>query len=200
MSQYITYTEYLSFLLLRWPEFQWLHSFLLNPAATPADCYTTFLYITDERVQAHTFSSSSPSFRDCLQQRVSGLKNKIVVVHYVDIEHVDRRMLCETGLHYDAKPVFYWHHFDTAMARTSNDDRRKTSLLPTKCISLELGYLAYEHASILFLPDAVSSDGILTSKPAMTYLPRRRYTGTDLATSVDLVAEPQAMPVEQLRI
>ena len=166
MSTFGSYAEYISFLSTRWPEFDWLLTYLSSPN-TPNECHTTFVDVGDNVLNMDTFSSVTHGFRHRLQQSISHLKNPLVILHYVDIETVDRSMLDAIGLHYDIDPVFYWHHFDTSEAEQTNDLQRKTALLPSRAISLELSHLEYEHASVKFVPSTEPSDGPLTSTLAM---------------------------------
>ena len=169
MSTFSSYTEYISFLLTRWPEFDWLLTYLSSPNA-PNECYTTFVDVADNVLDIDTFSSVTQGFRHRLQQSISHLKNRLVILHYVDIETVDRSMLDSIGLHYDVDPVFYWHHFDTSEAEQAKDLHKKTALLPSKAISLELSHLAYEHASIMFVPSTEPSDGPFSSTLAICFI------------------------------
>ncbi|KAG7010177.1 hypothetical protein G7Y79_00001g004490 [Physcia stellaris] len=73
----------------------------------PNECYTTFVDVGDNVLDIDTFSSVTQGFRHRLQQSISHLKNRLVILHYVDIETVDRSMLDLIGLHYDVDPVFY---------------------------------------------------------------------------------------------
>ena len=169
MSSFDSYTEYIRSLLLRWPEFQWLLGYLCSPN-TPSECYTTFVDVDDKVIDTETFSSVNDGFRNHLQQSISHLKNRLVILHYTDIETVDRSMLDSIGLYYDVDPVFYWHHFDTSEAQDSKDPTRKTPLLPSKAGSLELGHLAYEHASVMFERNIESSDGPYPSTSAICFV------------------------------
>ena len=166
MSSFDSYTEYIRSLSLRWPEFRWLLDYLCSPN-TPRKCYTTFVDVGNKDIDTETFSSVTDGFRHRLQQSISHLKNRLVIVHYVDIQTVDRSMLDSIGLHYDIDPVFYWHHFDTSEAQDSKDSKFKAPLLPSKAISLELSHLEYEHASVIFERNIESSDGPYTSTSAI---------------------------------
>ena len=169
MSSFNSYTEYISSLLPRWPEFDWLFTYLSSPNAT-SECYTTFVDVGDNVLNTETFSLVTHGFRGRLQQPISHLKNRLVILHYVDIKTVDRAMLDTIGLHYDVDPVFYWNHFDIPEATNFKDLQMKTALFPSKAISLELGHLLYEHASVMFVRSTESSDGPFTSTLAIRFV------------------------------
>jgi len=168
---YPSYEAYISALCQRWPEYQWLRDFFTNKPVT-SEGTVLVMDAAANGISTKTFSPRNltiPRNLDALFVFAETVLTKIIVVSYKKTEDIDRRFLEILGYNFDVDPLFYWHHFDK---RRSEDyaKYRGTSYAPkiptllSHQRSLELGFLDFLHASILFIPHDSG--------------PSRRWTGT----------------------
>ena len=153
---YHTYVQYLSSILPQFPEYTGLHEFL--DEALPSSPVGTRALIIDTSVDNLSVRSfeNATTFRGALALRLPETTNRLVFVHYMQTKTVNGAFIDAIGLRFDINPLFFCNHFFSGLevdvrAKWEVDGISNYAQLSSQNISLEIGHLAYLHASILFL-------------------------------------------------
>jgi hypothetical protein len=154
-----SYVSYLASILHRWPEYRWLHQFLLRHAVD-AECTVTILDATEDAVHTSTFHDHNLGYEQALKSFSNNTKTRVVMASYDDMDTVNKDMLDSIGLTYDVNPWLFWGHFYISR-REEGGASMTPKILPTRKASLELGNMPFRHASIEFIPHETGNGVVL---------------------------------------